>query len=130
MRKPKYRAWIKDGNRMLPVGDLDMSYKLVYLEENNGYRCERNFDEVDLMEFTGLKDKNDVEIYEGDIVRYIDGDKEILCPVRYIEKYACFGVEWGHDLSATFEHLESFYIKPHNFEVVGNIYENKDLLGE
>lgn len=130
MRQPKYRAWVKDEKRMLPVGDLDLSYKTTYLEESNGYRCERFFDEIELMEFTGLKDKNVVEIYEGDIVRYTDGIKEITCPVRFIKEYACFGVEWRNGLLVSFEYLESTYTMLDDLEVVGNIYENKELLGE
>lgn len=124
--KPKFRALDRLTGKMFPVGIIDYSIQSVYIEEPNEMYCERDFDEIDLMEFTGLKDKNDVEIYEGDLVRYIDGVKEITCPVKFIKEYACFGVEWRNGLLVTFEYLESVYIELNNLEVVGNIYDNPD----
>lgn len=127
--KPKFRAWTEEGEVMYydvyPFKDdtLLLSYD------------EISFDEVPasdfiLMQSTGLKDKNGDEIFEGDIVRYTDGDKECLCPVKYIKDYSCFGVEWGSGFLVTFEYLDSFYTKLYYLEVVGNEFENRDLLGE
>ena len=62
----------------------------------------------DLMQFTGLKDKNGKEIYEGDIVRQ-DYDNA-LCEVKFIS--GCFS-PFKHD---------------GQFVVIGNIYENPELL--
>ena len=133
MKHPrKYRAWIKDKNKMIDVYDFarfivpqSNDFQVI---EYDGCGNFTRYHDFELMEVTGLKDKNGKEIYEGDLVRYIDGDKEIICPVRFIKKYACFGVEWGNGLSVTFEYLISFYAKPEELEVVGNIYENPELL--
>lgn len=128
MRVPKFRAWDKLGNIMLPVGDIDTSYKLVYLEEDNGYRCERDFDEIELMQFTELKDKNGKEIYEGDIVKYKSKKGTFTDIATYSKFYAFFGLKDDTgDLICSFDWLLENVGKD-GFEVIGNIYENTELL--
>ncbi|MGA4766453.1 YopX family protein [Streptococcus infantarius] len=130
MRMPKFRAWDKLRKIMLPVGDIDTSYKLVYLEEDNGYRCEMDFDEIELMQSTGLKDKKGKEIYEGDIVKLSDCDDDVyVTPVVWDKNYACFGVSFSGKYPISFDYLEEFYTELKDIEVVGNIYENPELLG-
>lgn len=128
MRVPKFRAWDKLGNIMLPVGDIDTSYKLVYLEEDNGYRCERDFDEIELMQFTELKDKNGKEIYEGDIVKYKLEEKVFTDIASYNKFFACFGLEDDTgDWFCSFDWLLE-NIKQDDIEVVGNVWEDGELL--
>lgn len=125
MTIPKFRAWDKLGKIMLPVGDIDTSYKLVYLEEDNGYRCERDFDEIGLMQFTGLKDKNGKEIYEGDIVKYKLEEKTFTDIASFNKFFACFGLEDDTgDWFCSFDWLLE-NIKQDDIEVVGNIYEEE-----
>ena len=129
MRVPKFRAWDKLGKIMLPVGDIDTSYKLVYLEEDNGYRCERDFDEIELMQFTGLKDKNGKEIFEGDIVKYKLEEKTFTDIASFNKFFACFGLEDDTgDWFCSFDWLLENVGKD-GFEVIGNVYENQELLG-
>lgn len=125
--RPKFRAWTEEGKVM---------YYDVYPFKNDTLLLsydEIAFDEVPasdfiLMQYTGLRDKNGREIYEGDLVRYIDGIKGITCPVKFIKEYACFGVEWRNGLLVSFEYLESTYTMLDDLEVVGNIYENLSLI--
>lgn len=75
---------------------------------------------------TGLKDKNGRLIYEGDIVELTDDDsfeKPIKTIVRWAEENACFGLFGSHNLYYGFSSYDS-----DNFEVIGNIHENPELL--
>lgn len=71
-----------------------------------------------IMQCTGLKDKNGKLIYEGDILRI--NNKEIH-PVEYMKCYAQFHIE-DHGV------VESFFC--YTYEVIGNIYQNLELLTE
>lgn len=77
---------------------------------------------VELMQYTGLKDKNGKEIYEGDIVILNDAEEENRCVVKY--KYGSYILVDG-DLRENLSNVEDRFL-----EVIGNIYENKNLLEE
>lgn len=90
-------------------------YKYVELESG----AFRGFDEVALMQSTGLTDKHIVDVYQGDIV-WDDMDEEY--GVVRIEEAKTI-IEWDIYVEDLFEKIELL-------EVVGNIYENKELLEE
>ena len=127
---PKFRAWDKLTNKMFPVVIISYYIPLACIEEPNGMYAERDFDEIELMQFTGLKDKNGKEIYEGDIINYkYSRHTSTQFVVKYNEFQATFVVVDNHnDLVYTFRELAD-YIQLNSLEVIGNIYENKELLG-
>lgn len=87
-----------------------------------------------LMQFTGLYDIDGVKIYEGDILEdptadFASGEAD-RCVVNYYDKYARFGLEFysiygGEGYTGFTQHIHQ-WIKGHR--VIGNIYENRDLL--
>lgn len=127
---PKFRAWDRLTDKMFPVGIIDCSIQVVYIEESNGLDSCRNSDEVELMQFTGFKDKNGKEVFEGDIIK---DSEDFIAQVVYDKEYAGFGLNYQpfdltDGLSVTFEELKNEY--QNTFEIIGNIYENPELLGE
>ena len=83
-----------------------------------------------LMQSTGLKDKNGKEIFEGDIVKYKSGCNTYTEEVAYDKNFAGFGVRDANtDIIFTFWELAED-IDLISLEVVGNIYENPELLEE
>jgi len=134
MREIKFRAWLKEDRKMEDVKTIDFTDKSIqYLEKNefiNAYLLRRvSFDDVELMQYIGLKDKNGKEIYEGDIIKYkFPYDKRLkhISPVKFLETEASFGIKdrYGNEIPL-------YTISANNyFEVIGNIYENKNLLEE
>ena len=134
MREIKFRAWLKEDKKMVNVETMDFTDKSIqYLKRSkiiNTYILRReSFDDVELMQYTGLKDKNGKEIYEGDIIKYKSPYNRRLnhiSPVKSLETEASFGIKdiYGNEIPL-------YTISANNyFEVIGNIYENKNLLEE
>lgn len=124
MREIKVRAWYKSYKQMCQVESLQFDgngvYTAVLIEESFYDRRLVEADEIVIEQFTGLKDKNGTEIYEGDIL--IDDTGE---PIEYwVVKFSdggfigeCVGVA-----EPLFELT--------NLEVVGNIHEDSELVEE
>ncbi|WP_035052856.1 YopX family protein [Carnobacterium pleistocenium] len=128
-REIKFRAWLKDikqfaeirhisffeGERIFKIYDQPMSEEVWF-----------ELEDLELLQYTGLKDANDVEIYEGDIVCftteiYIDGvyvERNYIEYVNYRNSSFCLDGLLLADISDTDDEIE----------VVGNIYENPELL--
>ena len=126
MREIKFRAW--DGQKML-FDCIIKNGKYVEYSENDDFYTFAEFD-YPLMQYTGLKDKNGKEIYEGDIIQFKRNNEEFRRKeIQWINHYG----QWN------FPHLnnnESNYKKDitpkdildSSWEVIGNIYENPELL--
>ena len=140
---PRYRAWVKIGKRMVFSEDiLDIDYEnkeivtqQVYFE--NGLPDDRDiycydFDEIELMQSTGLKDKNGKEIFEGDIVKryrspFFKAKWEYQIETVIKEKASLLlGREFGKNFWTI--PFDSPFAESVLLEVIGNIYENPELL--
>ena len=120
MREIKFRAWDKKKRAMLWDDDFVISEgKPVSVF---GGEIDFRIDGI-LMQFTGLRDKNGKEIYEGDILRTgISGFKTV---VDYREGMFCFDPDEEGDR----RHALMMILDPkYKVEVIGNIYENPELL--
>ncbi len=131
MREIKFRAWDKSQNKMYQVRGINFDNEDLWLKINETQIMGANLFEVELMQYTGLKDKNGKEICQGDIVECKCGNtgKTILRQVEYIGVSFC--TKNGSFYNQKTKQREYCYIplKPY-VKVVGNIYENPELLKE
>lgn len=128
MREIKFRAWLKRDKRMLPVKSIIFETNRVSVRLRERLWVSTEFDEIELMQFTGLKDKNGKEIFEGDIIKCSDGHDYYFGVVAYDKDYGNFGVIEDND-----EDMDPFgylfeWKNVEELEVVGNKYENPELL--
>lgn len=124
-REIKFRGWENIMKVMCEVKKIDYPNHGVQLR---GMENGTNFKYVELMQFTGLKDRNGKEIYEGDICRFGSGR------IKEIEyKDGGFGFqpdkEWRTEFVSFSGHNE-FKILMEHIEVIGNIYETPKLLND
>lgn len=153
-REIKFRVWDRALNKMITkenvkglldtvnTGDCDTDYTYSrdewypaydiliifdYFEEiQYRYIEDTSTKRFELMQYTGLKDKNEKEIYEGDIIEWTTlSEKKYRFSVEYSNKYAQYVSVNTKDVSMEYEPLGDY----ENIKVIGNIYDNPELLG-
>ena len=119
---PKFRAFLTETKTIHDVLQIDLSRSMVSLKIENASEWYW-FKEVVLMQSTGLKDMNGVEVFQGDIVRCSRG-----CPheVFWLKEYA--GMYVGGMPAWYLSGLSEGYAWTGEEEIIGNIYENPELL--
>lgn len=149
-REIKFRAWDKINNEMIEWSKI-FAYQMLYeilpnsMNEQNIYK---------LMEYTGLKDINDKEIYEEDIVHYISHEHECIGVIKfgtynqdgsdgeydpekclgfYIDRIKMTPEEWDDEefFNDEYKYTKTnsiLYYDIENIEVIGDIYRNPELL--
>lgn len=131
MRKIKFKAWLKKEyfsvlnpeNKVYDVENLDFDTQQAYLSECGWY----DFKDIELMQYTGLKDKNGVEIYEGDIIQFQPEPEEKPYHNKYVVDF--FQEDCSFSLFQKGKaKLGLFEYERNEIIVVGNIYENPELL--
>lgn len=131
MRNIKFRVWDKDLKQMHICGEdihdsisFSQNNEAFYYNLQNGCGSLTENSSYVLMQYTGLKDKNGKEIYEGDLV----GDKSIKWVVKWNTH------RMGFSLYPTTEQIyDEMPVNVENkihFEILGNIYDNPELLKE
>lgn len=120
MTIPNFRAWHKGNNEMIEVKEINYHYESIYY--NMG---EISFDEFEIMQSTGIKDANETEVYEGDILSYSVhtyamgsyGQVDLIEEVIYLDGAFMAG-----------DYLLMDAMDDDEVEIIGNVYENPYLL--
>jgi len=132
-REIKFKACDKETNRMFDVQLLQFFGKENNLDAcwTNGVDFDgettlekgpnlNNLENLILLQYTGLKDQNDVDVFEGDILKF----RNIFDDQGYFKKAVVMFVDGAFECNYS---LLKMYTK-NTFEVIGNIYENPELL--
>ena len=122
MRKIKFRAWDKENEKMMKVSSLHLENKEISVKENGTFHL---FRMQDLMQYTGLKDKNGKEIYENDLIS-CNKHKNI---VVFFEG-GCFKVKYLRNSTTTITCTLNSFLEKYKCKISGNIYEHPELLEE
>lgn len=137
MRNLKVRAWDNVAFEMLYPGE---EVDVIFVLDGTGIECTdlRNgtpsgtgidsMDHLIYMQYTGLKDKNDKEIYEGDVIKWGGGKTESRSKMQVVwaNEHAqyillAFQEDWCYELGGCLQDT---------LEIIGNIYKNPELLEE
>lgn len=135
----KFRMWNKLSNEMQDV--IRINYNLefpdcsIVVAETNSFdkvkthtmpiTCANSFNNIILMQCTGLKDKNGKLIYEGDII-YKKGSKDYKKEKMYSR--VCWDSMYAQFNISDKNGMHQMPCNSNNIEVIGNIYENSELL--
>lgn len=125
---PKFRAWDKLNNEMYVVEQINFN-RGEFESIGYGITSLRGADVIELMQSTGLKDKNGKEIFEGDVIAIEVDDTEMPINARVFQNskigILMFHVFEDNEDVPMVELLEDNSVA---FEIIGNIYENLELL--
>lgn len=132
MREIKFRAWDKEIKFMLdwgygnlisfdgiPYEEAEVKYNTPHIEISKN-------ENLIPMQYTGLKDKAGKEIYEGDILKFIDDETIPDKPTECITNVFWWNEMSRFDLKNTY--MKFNFTNNEYFEIIGNIYENSELL--
>lgn len=125
-RDIKFRAWVKDRKAIFEVILIDyVSKKITYLLERVGHLLNirhDKFNDVELMQYSGLTDMMEKEIYEGDILFESFGERYY----KVVFENGSFRAEFEGDFE---EHsFDLIDVVAQGCKIVGNIYENPELI--
>lgn len=136
---PKFKAWDKKYKKIMKVNQIDFEKRTVWIEADNGdhenrHTLTREFGDIELMQSTGLKDKNGVEIFEGDFC--IQRGEE-----PYSDENMTLDEDWEYRGVIKFQDF-AYWIQDNDgfvkwlgtdcdeIEAIGNVWEDGDLIND
>lgn len=126
MREIKFRAWDKTRRHVFKVTSFDFVLERVEIWVSTIATVLR-FSEIELMQYTGLKDKNGVEIYEGDIVHHEAGEYSYVGVVE-TDCYKSYISGIDPVDAFDFDDVSDTRSGTADLEVIGNKFDNPELL--
>lgn len=127
MREIKFKAWDKDRKKWTNYSIAD-DLPRFYDKHTGFWKTDKEGKRFILCQYTGLKDKNNREIYEGDVIKAISFARWIGV-VEYSDENQAFIFD---DLDKKYRGESTVFMNQFDdgFEIIGNIYENPELLEE
>ncbi|EGO2631659.1 hypothetical protein IET32_001516 [Enterococcus faecalis] len=127
---PKFRAYVKEVNKTYEITEIDFGDEQLKTELGDWW----SFDEVEIMQSTGVKDKNGVEIFEGDVVKVTDVESGKYSYISAVKNYSNEGYP-----ALDIEYPPTYYYESNvlsaimcngfeTIEVIGNVWDNPELL--
>jgi len=131
MREIKFRAWDKNEERMIYSGTEQNDYPFVWQLHNTGIDVLEHdgtdwnrLKDLVFEQYTGLKDKNGKEIYEGDVL-----ERFPYWGWYVVYENGCFRMSWINEVQrVNWKHYSLNQEMTEDWEVIGNIHENPELL--
>ena len=124
MREFKMKAWLKKEKKMVSIIGIDLNYQYIrYSDDGNLFKDDykiAEFKDIELLQFTGAKDKAGQEVYEADVIKFNDGIDDIYGLISYDDEDAVYCVSYEN----VTEHLSNM---AGDFEIVGNIFDHPNL---
>lgn len=126
MREIKFRVWVKDRKEIFEVVLINyVSKNVTYILERIGHSLnirDSEFNDIELMQYTGLKDEYGDEIYEGDIVTLHNSRYKVIFNMEQA-RFVLRDDKFEMEIPFTNNNNE-------RMEIIGNIYENPELMEE
>lgn len=122
-REIKFRAYHKERKEIFEIASIDFEEKKAALSNGIIKLLNVNFKQFELLQYTGAKDKNGKEIYEGDVVKLVhfkDGRKKETGKVIFLHSQAGFGI-----IDRDGNEYPLFRNTAKQIEIIENIQENK-----
>lgn len=128
MREIKFRAWDKELEEWTNYSISNINGNIIdfYNKEEGFWESDREGEQFTLCQYTGLKDKNNREIYEGDVIKAISFARWVGV-AKYSDENQAFIFD---DLDKKYRGKSTVFMNQFDdgFEILGNIYENPKLL--
>lgn len=129
MRQIKFRAWDIKRNAWGYQEGVATAFPHDIMRPDTPYQVlTLNREGIDLMQYTGLKDKNGIEIYEGDIIFSSHVEDNKAGSVKWSDIHHAYIIDYPRRRGDATDQWQDMHGKEHCYEVIGNIYETPELM--